>query len=143
MDSHDQYGKRIMRAAVGARYHDGAACCTDMCCSIDYQTAGGARIDGTVDSRVAVEIESRTSKQVRGAVLDLICHAYPKKLLVLLPVHMSNPCLTAAQCRSILRRFVSERDFQVIVAAGSAKDPKPSEDADLVRCAVEQLLRDD
>ena len=63
-----------------------------------------ARIDGTLDQNVAVELESRVSKQVRGAVLDLLCHSYPKKLLVLLPVHDVE--VTARQCEFIFSKFL-------------------------------------
>ena len=65
---------------------------------INYGTAQPASVDATVGGDIAVEVESRVSKQVRGAVLDLMCHPYPKKLLILLPVHMSNPETTAQQC---------------------------------------------
>ena len=74
---------------------------------------------------------------MRGAVLDLICHPYPKKLLVLLPVHMSNPVVIAEQCRNILIRFVSAEDFRVIVLDGHGHDPKPERD---VRTVAEALL---
>ena len=89
-----------------------------------------ARIDGTVDSMIAVEIESRTSKQVRGAILDLPMHAYPKKLLVLIPkwigVNMVN------ESKDILSRSVSPQDFQVVLLAGTSDDPRPQEDAQSV-----------
>ena len=38
---------------------------------IDYGAGQAARIDGTVGDSIAVELESRVSKQVRGAVMDL------------------------------------------------------------------------
>lgn len=80
MPNHDEYGKRVMRQAVGSDFVDcGAAV------YIDYGVGGPARIDGAIGDEVAVEIESRVSKQVRGAVLDLVCHRCPKKLLVLCP----------------------------------------------------------
>lgn len=74
-----------MRAAAGASFVD---CGTQV--YVDY-VAGGARIDGAVAGTVAVEIESRPPKQVCGAVLDLLCHPFRKKLLVLIPAHVPPP----------------------------------------------------
>ena len=73
-----------------------------------------ACIDGTLDQNVAVELESRVSKQVRGAVLDLLCHSYPKKLLVLLPVHMSDVEVTARQCEFIFSKFLDGTVYRVL-----------------------------
>lgn len=134
MGAHDEYGKRILlEATSGAvdQYGPGV--------EIDYGTEFPARIDGAVGESIAIEIESRTGKQVRGAVLDLICHPYPKKLLVLLPVHMSNPVVIAEQCRNILTRFVSADDFRVIVLDGHGHDPKPERDVRTVAEALREL----
>src|SRR5262249_55649382 len=69
---HDAYGKAVLKAAAGSACRDWG--------STTYVDYNGSRamIDGTVGSNIAVEIESRTGKQVRGAVLDLILHPYPK-----------------------------------------------------------------
>lgn len=88
----------MLRAAVGAANIGSGV-------DVDYGTRVAARIDGVVED-VAIEIESRVSKQVRGAVLDLICHRSPNKLLILIPAHMSHPDTTAEQCRNILGRFI-------------------------------------
>jgi hypothetical protein len=87
---HDDYGKRVLHAAT-----KGHAVLCGASVEIHYGTGQPARIDATVGD-IAVEVESRVSKQVRGAVLDLICHQYPKKLLLLLPVHMNNSRVTAS-----------------------------------------------
>jgi len=86
-----------------------------------------------------VEVESRVQKQIRGAVLDLICHRYPKKLLVLVPVHMSNPALCSDQCRHILGRFLKPEDYRVVLLSGSGFGHKLEHDADLVRAALREL----
>lgn len=129
----------MLRLAAEAQFHDGNGCCADSCCNVPYGDRGGAKIDGTVGKDIAVEIESRTSKQVRGAVLDLLYHRYPKKLLVLLPVHMHNPSLTAAQCTAILGRDLSSSNFRVVLARGSARDEHLEEDANRVRSALREL----
>jgi hypothetical protein len=86
---------------------------------------------------IAVEIESRTNKQVRGAILDLLMHPYPKKLLVLIPkwigVNMVN------ESKQILSRSVSPQDFQVVLLSGTGCDPRPEEDAQIVRSALLKL----
>lgn len=107
--------------------------------NVPYGARGGATIDGVVGDSVAVEIESRVSKQVRGAVLDLICHPYPKKLLVLLPVHMSNPSLCSAQCENILARFIKPDQFRVVVLSGSGAHNAVEGDAKLIQAALSEL----
>jgi len=134
MAGHDEYGKRVMHKSVGPAFTDWGASV-----QIDYGAGGPARIDGTIAHSIAVEIESRVSKQVRGAVLDLICHPYPKKLLVLLPVHMSNPAVAAEQCRLILARFVEPADFQVVLLRGYGGVDALADDVPLVRKAVAEL----
>jgi len=134
MGSHDDYGKQLLRAVADGDYEQyGSAV------EVDYGAGQPARIDGAIAGKVAVEIESRTSKQVRGAVLDLICHRYPKKLLVLLPVHMSNPNIAAEQCAAAMARFLDEKDFEVIVLSGHGDDPNFEADSAIVRNALVRL----
>lgn len=114
MGDHDSYGKKIVRQAAGLTCSTGGPSV-----QVNYGAGRGATIDATIGSSIAVEIESRVSKQVRGAVLDLLCHSNPKKLLILLPVHMSNPGTTAEQCRTALGRFLEAQDFRVVVLQGS------------------------
>jgi hypothetical protein len=130
---HDGYGKWIVTEATG-----GHAALSGPSVEIDYGVGPPARIDATVDD-IAIEIESRVSKQVRGAVLDLICHPHPKKLLLLLPVHMNNPEVTAEQCRKILKRFCPDGSFRVLVLKGSGNDPQLAEDRAVVAGALTDL----
>lgn len=134
MGQHDDYGKRVLRESAGGAFETYGSSV-----EVDYGAGKPAQIDGTVAGRVAVEIESRTAKQVRGAVSDLLCHTYPKKLLLVLPVHMPNAETTARQCRTILQKFLSESDFRVVVLRGHGSNPKPTEDVNLVKSALRQL----
>ena len=136
MGQHDDYGKGILRRSAGEAF-DAYGSSVE----VDYGAGMPARIDGTVAGQVAVEIESRTAKQVRGAVLDLLCHAFPKKLLLILPVHMSNAETTARQCRTALQKFVAESDFRVVVLRGHGSNPKPTEDVSIVRSALQALAQ--
>jgi hypothetical protein len=131
---HDAYGKGVVRAAAGSRFvSDGPKI------NINYGAGFGASIDGVVGETIAVEIESRVSKQVRGAVLDLICHPYPKKLLILLPVHMQNPEITRRQCNNILERFLKPSGFRVVLLTGSGHQQCTETDIQLVRNALRDL----
>jgi hypothetical protein len=94
MGTHGQYGKRVMNAAVGSEFKDWGSSV-----EVDYGCGSPARIDGVVGLDIAVEIESRVGKQVRGAVCDLVFHRFPKKLLVIEPVHMTDAETCAEQCR--------------------------------------------
>jgi hypothetical protein len=103
---------------------------------VDYVAGLAARIDGTNAGAIAVEIESRTSKQVRRAVLDLLMHPYAKILFVLLPAHMSNPETAAEQCRFALKRYLRDSDFRVEVMKGHGSAPNVKEDAARLKVAL-------
>lgn len=134
MGSHDQYGKQVLLRVAGDFYEAyGDAV------SVDYGAGQPARIDGAVGGRIAIEVESRTSKQVRGAVLDLILHRFTKKLLILLPVHMSNPRIAADQCQFAMAKFLNEEDFRVVILTGHGGDPQLERDQEIVRGALSEL----
>lgn len=130
----DRYGKRLMRKAVGKTFSDWGPS-LEIC----YGRGGVARIDGTIGGTIAVEIEARTAKQIRGAVVDLIFHPYPKKLLVIIPIHVSNPDQTAEQCRYILARFVEASNFRVIVLHIPENVQEVAADVQCIRQAVTEL----
>lgn len=133
MGSHGRYGKEVLGAAAGERFR-----ATGPATRIDYPGEGG-QIDGVVGETIAVEVESRTAKQVRGAVLDLLCHPFPKKLLVLIPAHM-RPDETATQCRHLFLRFgLREEDYRVVVLRGTGDQPHLAEDVEIVRGALREL----
>jgi hypothetical protein len=129
---HDGYGKSVLRAAVGTRFSAYGT-------TIAYEVSH-ARIDGTVDSMIAVEIESRTNKQVRGAILDLLMHPYPKKLLVLIPRWIGVNMVS--ESKHILSRSLCPQDFQVVLLAGTGDAPRLETDAQIVRSALLKLNAD-
>ena len=134
MGKHDEYGKLVLMKAAGGEYR-----ASGPSVRVDYGTGGYASIDGTVGGRIAVEVESRVPKQIRGAVLDLIFHSYPKKLLVLLPVHMYNPDKTAAQCEFILERFLDRSHFRVVLLKGHGDNHQITIDTQAVKHALKEL----
>jgi hypothetical protein len=119
---HYEYGYQVLQAAT-----EGRATLNGPPVEIDYGPGPPAHVCATV-GEIAIEIE-KTEKQIRGAVLDLICHAHPKKLLVLMPDHMTSRGITAEQCRTILKRFCSEGCFCVMVLRGSGNMPRLADDA--------------
>ena len=134
MGSHDDYGKAVLRAAAGAAFAD-----RGNPVEVNYGAGRPARIDGAVGADIAVEIESRTSKQVRGAVLDLLFHRFDKKLLVLIPMYMSDCDVCAEQCRNALARFMNKDNFRVVVLTGSGTAPLLDNDTEIVRNALHEL----
>lgn len=126
---HDAYVKKLLDRILGPRFLT-----TGPGVVVPYDDIVG-RIDGVIDDSCAVEIESRTIKQVRGAVLDLFFHPYPKKLLVIVPVHMHKPQEAVAHCQGILRDLgLGPDSYRVVLLAGSGdlpdeQDPERLEDA--------------
>lgn len=120
---HDKYGKAVLDTAFPNRVN-----LSGKSVQVNFGCAGIARIDGVLAESIAVEIESRASKQVRGALIDLIFHDAPRKLLLLLPVHMSNIISTAEQCRSIMAKYVHADNVLVVPLSGTGVSPHMQED---------------
>ena len=114
----DATGKQLLHRAAGSLFSsDGPSTTFSF-----GPGAGNARIDGTVAGTVAVEIESRVPKQIRGALLDLILHPYPSKLLILLPAHTGNVTTAVRQAETILGHFIKPERFRVAVIQGSYEE---------------------
>ncbi len=111
MGQHDKYGKEVLKSAFGERVE-----ITGQKTEVQLGNKGRpARIDAVIDGEIAVEIESRTGKQVRGAIIDLLISKHKKMLLILLPVHMSNAEITKAQCKHIFKELNPDKKYEVIV----------------------------
>lgn len=134
MGLHDQYGKKVLMAVVGPAFQTGGASAR-----VNYGDGNVGRLDGVINMNIAVEIESREPKQVRGAALDLAWHSARKKLMVLLPVHMEAPRQTARSCRRILRRVAPRAKSQVVVLKGSGGRPALAADVRTIRAALRKL----
>lgn len=134
MTQHDDYGKKLLRSIAGPAYINSGPTIT-----VDYGAGLGARIDGVVGGEIAVEIESRVSKQIRGAILDLFFHSCAKKLLVILPVHADNPDLTKTQCENILSRLMNPSNYRVVITRGSGDNERLEEDKIIIGMALTEL----
>lgn len=134
MANHDLYGKQVLATAAGSAFIS-----SGNSVNVDFGAGEPGKIDGTVGNQIAVEVESRTSKQIRGAVLDLLCHPYPRKLLLVLPVHAHNPKIASQQCANILARFITKESFRVILLKGSGFNPQFDTDVLTVRTALLEL----
>jgi hypothetical protein len=128
MGRHADLGLELLRLAVGSQFVN-----DDSSCRIHFgPDAGFATIDGTIAGNIAVESESREPKQVRGAILDLLLHPFPKKLLILLPAY-TRPT-TPAQARAIMARFLTLQSFRVVAVTND-----PRETIELLRAAIREL----
>lgn len=128
---HDLYGKSLLASLFGDRFvYRGESL------KIDY---GGftARIDGSIDNEVAVEIESRTDKQIRAALLDLMYHPYPKKFLIVIPAHMNNPRNTTMACAKILNTLTKyPQQARVVLLQGTGHHRSDDADTGLIERAL-------
>lgn len=125
---YDRKMKGLLRQILGGDFSE------TLDTKIDYGAgAAKGRIDGSIAGRIAVEIETRTDKQIRGAVLDLICHRLAQKLLIVVPVHMTNETRTVAMCLNIMARFLQPENFRVVLF-------EPEEFSERIQTAVRELL---
>jgi len=134
-NKHDNYGKKLFEniADYSNIYQK---------CNTKYGEKGrGSSIDGVIKDRIAIEIESRVSKQIRGAILDLYLHYNPKKLLILIPVHMNNPTITKSQSEYLLERLCkTNNDFQVVILNGDGNNNQYcKEDRETIKAALIKL----
>lgn len=128
---HDAYGKKVLRKAFSHEFNSSPA-------PISFGiNAGTLKIDGTIGEDIAVEIESRASKQVRGAIVDIICHPYPRKLLVLIRKYGNK--YTENQCRTLLKKFAPTAISRVVSVKGSGNDESIADDVAIVQAAVGEL----
>jgi hypothetical protein len=104
------------------------------------KNAGTATIDGRIGEDIAVEVESRVSKQVRGALVDLAFHPYRKKLMVLIRAHTNR--FTGPQYRVILRRLCCpDSRFEVVEIEGSGVLQKEHFRSDIEKIRTAGVLR--
>ncbi len=118
MGQHDKYGKELLTRAFGNGFDsrpEGQPLCHE------GRKAGSINIDGVLFGAIAVEVESRVNKQVRGAILDLILHPMKLKLLVLIQAH--GNVYTADQARHILSQFCDAASWRVVSIRGSGDRP--------------------
>jgi hypothetical protein len=133
---HDAYGKSVVRAAAAQlgvsfqEYGTGHPITPRMNCSIDAVVAG----------KIAVEIESRTPKQVRGAVLDVFWHPAPLKLIVLLPAYIGNPANTVEMCECLANTLYPGIPFRCIALTGKGDNPQPETDVALLAQVMKEML---
>jgi hypothetical protein len=135
---HDTYGKAVLKAAFPDEFDSRPP---RVHFDETLKDAGTATIDGRIGEDIAVEVESRVSKQVRGALVDLAFHPYPKKLMVLIRAYTNR--FTGPQCRVILRRLCPDSRFEVVEIEGSGVRQKEhfSSDIEKVRTAVHKLRK--
>ena len=133
---HDAYGKSVVRAAAAQlgvsfqEYGTGHPITPKMNCSIDAVVAG----------KIAVEIESRTPKQVRGAVLDVFWHPAPLKLIILLPAYVGNPANTVEMCECLAERLYPDVPFRCVALSGKGDNHQIESDVALAASVMREML---
>jgi hypothetical protein len=93
-----------------------------------------------VGQEVAVEVEARNAKQVRGAIMDLLLHPCPKKLLILIPSGSLKTSTAPAQCEHILSKFRPPGLFRMAVLRGTCEAPDMDMDVARVQRALAELV---
>ena len=132
---HDEYGKNLLKELLKnkIKYID------DTQAHPDYKR----RVDAVIPSeKCVIEIESRTPKQIRGAIMDLFFHDYDKKLLILIPAHLNNPINTEKNCNNILNELQKYKrfTFKVALLNGKGDQPNKIEDLKKLEAALKELF---
>lgn len=132
-----EYATEVLQQAT-----QGRAMCFGPSVEVNFGGGPPVRIMASVGP-IAVESGAGTLRSVRGAVIDLICHPNPKKLLLLLSDQVYDSVAAAEQCRQILRRFCDAEAFRVVSLKGHGRNPRLPEDAALVAQALSSFSIDE
>ena len=132
---HDKYGKSLFKEIYEGNFNPLP---TKKPFGINDNEAGTFRIDGILEKeKIAIEIESRANKQVRGALVDLALHPFDKKLLVLIKKYSND--YTLRQCKIILEKLTQNKKIEVIELKGTGDTPKKEVDIKKIKQAVRNL----
>jgi len=141
---HDEYGKRLFADILVKRWIT----------RLDdkrFVQMGGVRagLDAIILSedlahvQCAVEIEAKTYKQMRGAMLDLAWHPAPRKLFVVI---LAQPQIGSeekarAHCMFVWERLTKGQSipFELTVLKGTGADPMKETDRQLLAEALKKL----
>mgnify|MGYP001586753616 CR=1 FL=1 len=135
MGVHDAYGKRLLVQILGKRFNSYG----DVV-KVRYDGGITANIDGVIENACAIEIESRTDKQIRGAVLDLVSHPLARKLLIIIPANMHNPKATIKHCEGLLSSLIKpDEKFRVVLLKGTGHTPEEIADRLILKSALKKL----
>jgi hypothetical protein len=135
--SHDAHGKELFQGLLGKRWCSwlDPGRCFDM-------NGVRADLDGIIRSEdqgsieCAVEIEARTYKQIRGAIVDLAWHPAPKKLLVVMRAQpqLGTEETVVAHCTYVWERLSAGKcgQFRLVVLKGAGNTPQFQIDSRLI-----------
>jgi hypothetical protein len=129
MGIHETYTKRLLHALYVGRFDDSDA----VICDDPAVGAAGVKIDGVIDSRIAVEIESGTAKVVAADADRLVRHPLPFKLLVIVPVNQQNPETARQRTIRNMSSHLNASQFRVVVLQGTGLYPQTGADLDQLR----------
>ena len=132
---HDNYVKDMLEKIAGDQFIT-----KRLDTKVDYEGQISAYIDGVITNCCAIEIESRTNKQIRGALIDLLNHKLPKKLLILVPANIYKPPASVPHCEFILEKYKNSKliKIKVILLKGTGNNPN-KEDIDIIKKGLKDL----
>ncbi|HEY2932087.1 MAG TPA: hypothetical protein VGK99_10090 [Acidobacteriota bacterium] len=133
------YPKQLLRSILGDRWDDSS--------ERRKVDMGGtlATLDGVIldkkqnTAQVAVDIEARTEKQIRGAMVDLLFHPAPNKLLIIMPNKNFRVMNVERHCAHVWKQLATDtRDnFRTVIMAGDVSDPDPDDRQTISRSLAE------
>ena len=142
--THDEYGKRVLKSATNERFQHWFVKTK----RFQYPSGGiTAELDGIIGEDCVVEVEGLNEKQIRGGILDLVFHPYPKKLLVIIPAQLRKRQPKDIQeayqrlLEHLMDAYRPSAIGQVVVLKGTGHEPEKylDEDCQRVRQAMQFL----
>lgn len=142
--NHDEYGKRLFASILDKRW------VTRLDGDRSVEMAGvRADLDGIIlsedFSRVecAVEIEAKTYKQMRGAMLDLAWHPAPRKIFVVILAQpqLGNDLKARSHCTFVWEKLTKGQNvpFELVILRGTGEYPMDDVDRLLIVEALTKL----
>ena len=133
MGKYDDYAKDVLRETFVERFNT-----TDDVVFSFGPSAGTGDVDGIIDGYIAVEIGVGSPKQIRAAVLDLMFHPFPMKLLILVDTPEHETRRSVQQVASILAQ--SSKPGVVLRLAGTPSNPMLEVDGNRLADVVDKYV---
>lgn len=93
-------------------------------------------------SRLSPAENTRIPNEARDALMDLVLHPLPKKLLLLVPARMKSPGDAVILWEAVLARLCRTGSYRVVLLAGSYSSDHFTENVRRVSDALKALSKD-
>jgi hypothetical protein len=128
---HDDYGKRVVRAAAGE---------SNVQVNVTRVLSGVTKcLDAVIGSKIICEIEARNHTQVRAAYTEFARMHATEKLFLVMPANLGGERSAERLCENLRQQGEPQGQLIMVVLKGSGRDEQFDVDVARVREGLSQL----